>query len=171
MKYRNIMNNNEISNKEMNEENEEKPDPLAEQFDGILQSLTMFRGQITNLSQQIRGLEKIVTKEVKVLKKQAAKKNRGNRAPSGFAKPSKISKDLSDFMDTEEDEVARTEVTQFLIKYIKENNLQNEENRKIIEPDEKLKILLKLTDEDELTYFNLQRYMNIHFVKKSVAES
>ena len=62
-------------------------------------------------------------------------------------------------------EIARTEVTQFLIQYIKDNQLQFEANKKIIIPDKTLKKLLKVKDGDEVTYFNLQRLMNIHFIK------
>ena len=168
MKYKIIMAN---VNDVIHEEEESEDDQMTTQFNGVLQTLTTFRGQITALTQQIRMLEKTVKKQSKVLKKQAAKKNRGNRAPSGFAKPSQISQDLCDFMNLDEDQVARTEVTQFLIKYIKENNLQNEQNRRIIEPDNKLRVLLKIKEDDELTYFNLQRYMNIHFVKKKESVS
>ena len=76
-------------------------------------------------------------------------------------------------MSKEEDtEVARTEVTQFIIKYISEHELQNPENRKIIRPDASLKQLLGVEDGDEVTYFNLQKYMNKHFHKKtSINES
>ena len=61
-------------------------------------------------------------------------------------------------------EVARTEVTQYIIAYIKQNNLQWTKNRKIIKPDAALLSLLA-SGSDEVTYFNLQRYMNKHFVK------
>ena len=64
-------------------------------------------------------------------------------------------------------EVARTEVTQYIIKYIKEHDLQFPENRKVIKPDKSLKNLLAVPKKEEVTYFNLQRYMNRHFVKKS----
>ena len=64
-------------------------------------------------------------------------------------------------------EVARTEVTQFIISYIKTNDLQWKENRKIIKPDKALKSLLG-NGNDEVTYFNLQRYMNKHFLKKKL---
>jgi chromatin remodeling complex protein RSC6 len=60
-------------------------------------------------------------------------------------------------------ELARTEVTQYLINYIKDNNLQNEENKKCIKADNKLYKLLDLNENETLTYFNLQSYMNKHF--------
>ena len=87
------------------------------------------------------------------------------RKPSGFAKPLNVTNDLCQFMGKNKGtKIARTEVTQYLIKYIKENNLQNNNNKKNIIPDKKLKTLLKLKKKDELTYFNLQKYMNVHYI-------
>jgi upstream activation factor subunit UAF30 len=108
---------------------------------------------------------------MKGLKKEATKtKPKGNRAPSGFAKPSKVTKELCAFMNkTEGTEIARTEVTRALVAYIKENKLENTSNSKIISPDEKLKILLGIEDGQELNYFNIQKYMNKHFVKNAEA--
>jgi chromatin remodeling complex protein RSC6 len=147
----------------------EEPDLISQQFDGLLTSLSTFRSQITTLQQQLRVLERHVTKEVKQAKKIAEKhKNRGNRKPSGFARPTKISQELCGFMGRENGaEVARTEVTQFIIKYISEKNLQNPENRKIIIPDDSLIKLLGVKEEDEVTYFNIQKFMNRHFHSKT----
>ena len=61
--------------------------------------------------------------------------------------------------------MARTEVTRDINKYIRTNNLQDKENGRKIIPDSKLATLLKLNETDELTYFNLQRYMSPHFAK------
>jgi chromatin remodeling complex protein RSC6 len=145
----------------------EEPDQITIQFDGIVQTLSTFRQSITALQTQIRGLEKCVRKEVKVLRKEATKnRNKGNRKPSGFAKPSKVTDELCMFMNKDKGtEIARTEVTQFLIKYITDNSLQFAENKKIILPDATLKKLLDVKDGDEVTYFNLQGLMNKHFVK------
>ena len=106
---------------------------------------------------------------MKGLKKNAVKsKNKGNRKPSGFAKPTKVTNDLCVFLNKENGtEIARTEVTRALVAYIKENKLENESNSKIIKPDEKLKILLEIKDDEELNYFNIQKYMNKHFIKSS----
>ena len=144
---------------------------ICKQFEGIIDSLGLFKCQINGLQQQLRVLEKTVKKQMKTLKKDVTKnKNKGNRKPSGFAKPSKVTKELCEFMNkTEGTEIARTEVTRALVTYIKENKLENTENSKIISPDDKLKILLGLDDSQELTYFNIQKYMNKHFVKTAEA--
>lgn len=67
--------------------------------------------------------------------------------------------------------MARTSVTREINTYIRANNLQDPANGRKINPDAKLTILLKLKKSDELTYFNLQRYMSPHFAKSVKAEA
>jgi chromatin remodeling complex protein RSC6 len=140
------------------------------QFDQLVTQLNLMKTHITGIQQNVKQLEKSIKKQMKGLKKDVAKnKNKGNRLPSGFAKPSKVTKELCAFMNKSEGtEIARTEVTRALVAYIKENKLENTINSKIISPDDKLKILLGLDDTQELTYFNIQKYMNKHFVKNVV---
>jgi chromatin remodeling complex protein RSC6 len=92
------------------------------------------------------------------------------RKPSGFLKPMLISDELAMFLGKPlGTEMTRVDVNKELIAYIKDNDLQDKENsRKInpkINPDEKLSNLLRLKEDDELTYFNLQRYLKHHFIK------
>ena len=146
-------------------ESQPNEDAIGAQFETVLATLSAFRGQITQIQQTVRGLEKSVKKEMKGLRRDAQKgRGRGNRKRSGFAQPTKISNELCEFMEKAEGtEIARTEVTQYVIDYIRTENLQNPANRKTINPDEKLRKLLGVEVEDEVTYFNLQKYMNKHF--------
>ena len=107
-------------------------------------------------------------RELKQASKITAKKakRKGSRAPSGFVKPTKISDELATFLSKPAgSEMARTDVTREINAYIRANNLQDKENGRKINPDNKLSKLLKLGKSDELTYFNLQRYMSHHFAK------
>ena len=153
-----------MSNLEENIEND-----LFVQFEEITYGLTNVKSQINNLQQHLKILEKNIKKQMKSLKKNVLKKKiKGNRKPSGFAKPSKVTKELCDFMNKNDGtEIARTDVTKALVAYIKENKLENEKNSKIIKPDAKLKYLLGINDEEVLTYFTIQKYMNKHFLKNS----
>jgi len=142
---------------------------IAEQFSDVLNTLSSFKSQISMLANQVKALEKNVKKQMKQLEKEARKnKNKGNRKASGFAVPTQISSDLCLFMGQPEgSKMARTEVTKYIIQYIKDKNLPDKKNKKVIKPDKALKSLLDLKDADEVTYFNLQKYMNKHFVPKS----
>jgi len=89
-----------------------------------------------------------------------------SREPSGFVKPTLISDELAMFLGKPVGtEMARTEVSKMINAYLNTNGLQDSQNGKKINPDEKLRKLLRLTNEDELTYFNLQKYMKPHFIK------
>ena len=92
-------------------------------FEQLVIQLNQMKTQVTGIQQNIKQLEKSVKKKMKGLKKEVNKtKNKGNRQPSGFAKPSKVTKELCEFMNKDEgSEIARTEVTRTLVAYIKEN--------------------------------------------------
>ena len=108
-----------------------------------------------------------IKKEQKTAVKLNEKKNKGNRKPSGFAKPGPVSDELCIFMNKEKGtHMARTEVTQYIVKYIKDKSLVNNDNKKIIVPNPELKSLLAVSETDEITYFSLQRLMNRHFVSQ-----
>jgi len=94
------------------------------------------------------------------------------RAPSGFVKPIPITSELADFLGKDHGtEMARTQVTREINSYIREHNLQDPSNGRIIIPNQALRTLLRVPQKDELTYFNLQRYMSHHFVKASATTS
>ena len=145
---------------------------IASQFASISSKLQQVVAFAASLRSELRALERHAVKEIRTAQKASAKKRRkvGNRAPSGFVKPTLISKELSEFLgNTDGSEMARTEVTREINAYIRNNNLQDKENGRRINPDAKLKSLLKLKKGEELTYFNLQRYMSPHFAKTVAA--
>ena len=150
--------------------NESNLDALSEQFTTINDSLSLFKMQISTLQKLVKTLEKEVRKEIKqsVNKKELKQANKIKRAPSGFAKPSKVTKELCEFMDKPEgSEIARTEVTKALVSYIKTHNLIETNSKQKIILDDKLKSLLGIQSDitEDITYFNIQRYMNKHFYK------
>jgi hypothetical protein len=121
---------------------------------------------LASLRSELRGIERQVERELRAARKATEKKRRKNinRQPSGFVKPTLISNELAAFLGkTNGSEMARTEVTREINTYIRDNKLQDKDNGRRILPDAKLKKLLKLKDGDELTYFNLQRFMSPHF--------
>jgi upstream activation factor subunit UAF30 len=143
-------------------------------FAGSHTKLQTLVSAIAALRSELRGIERQVERELRVARKASEKKRRKNinRQPSGFVKPTLISNELAAFLGKSSgSEMARTEVTREINAYIRDNKLQDKDNGRRILPDAKLKKLLKLKDGDELTYFNLQRFMSPHFstAAKSVA--
>lgn len=141
---------------------------LTEQSVAFLSKLQQLSLMVSTLKTEYRLLEKKWNRELKAAQKLSSKRKRkaGNRAPSGFVKPTKISDELASFLGKEKGtEMARTEVTRDINKYIRNNNLQDKDNGRKINPDGKLSLLLKIQKNEELTYFNLQRYMSPHFAK------
>jgi chromatin remodeling complex protein RSC6 len=91
----------------------------------------------------------------------------GRRGPSGFVKPSIISDQLAMFLGKPVGtKMARTDVSKEINTYIRVHHLQDPFNGRRINPDEKLRKLLGVSPNDELTYFNLQKYMGRHFHKE-----
>uniref|UniRef100_A0A6C0EH90 DM2 domain-containing protein n=1 Tax=viral metagenome TaxID=1070528 RepID=A0A6C0EH90_9ZZZZ len=123
---------------------------------------------LASLKPEFKNIEKMFVRELKASQKLNTKRKRksGNRAPSGFVKPTRISDELAKFLDKPiGSEMARTDVTKDINAYIRANKLQDASNGRKIIPDKKLASLLKIKQNEELTYFNLQKFMSIHFAK------
>ena len=137
------------------------------EFSAKLQQLV---GLFSAVKSDFKTLEKAMNREMKAAAKASSKKRRntGTRKPSGFVKPTRISNELAKFLGKEiGTEMARTDVSREINAYIKAHKLQDKDNGRTIHPDAKLTKLLNVAKDDELTYFNLQRYMKHHFVKAS----
>ena len=136
-------------------------------FNNLIKEVSVLRSQCTSIISKIRNIKLQTEREKKAAVKEVKKRKMSNRAPSGFLKPTAISNELADFVGKPYgSEMARREVTLFLNQYIREHNLQNPQNGRIILADEKLRKLLKLEPTTELTYFNLQTHMTSLFPKK-----
>jgi chromatin remodeling complex protein RSC6 len=147
---------------------------LAVLFTDLNKTVHDLTSQLSLVKSQLKQVEKHVAREMRVLDKFNARKNKnkGNRAPSGFVKPTKISDELAAFLGKEPGTLmARTDVTKQITAYIRSNSLQDKANGRLILADEKLKKLLNydekaITDPAQhLSYFNLQRYLSGHFEK------
>ena len=141
---------------------------LTGDFTSFLAKLQQATSMMSSLRSEFRVLERKATRELRVAHKLNSKRKRkaGNRNPSGFVKPTLISDELAAFLGKDNgSEMARTEVTREINAYIREHKLQDTQNGRKINADDKLSGLLKLQSGDELTYFNLQKYMSPHFAK------
>jgi len=91
---------------------------------------------------------------------------------SGFQTPALLSDELCEFlqknflMDMYKGiRVSRKEVTRMINEYIVMNSLRDNEDRRVIRPNTELHKIFKSTENDHISYFNLQTYMMHHYIK------
>jgi chromatin remodeling complex protein RSC6 len=141
---------------------------VTSDYSEFMTKLQQVSSLLSALKSEFRSLEEKAVRELRTANKANAKRKRktGNRSPSGFVKPTLISVELATFLGKAAgSEMARTEVTREINEYIRTHSLQDKTNGRKINADASLMSLLKLKEGDELTYFNLQRYMSPHFAK------
>jgi chromatin remodeling complex protein RSC6 len=141
------------------------------EFNEVKETLKSALELIKTLSSSVNTLEKRVARDRKVMNKKMKGRVKRvvdpNKPPSGFAKPGPVSAELSKFLKLGKDDlIARTEVTKRITKYCQEHDLQKKEDKRTIHPDKTLRDLLRLKKGDELTFFNLQKYMKVHYPNK-----
>lgn len=148
----------------------EQPHPeIFSSFVKIIDSISLLKMQLSEVQNNIRSIEKKVKKELKTVER--AKKKREatslTKGPTGFARPMIITSELCDFIGVDKGTaISRTNVTKLLATYIEENNLKNRNSKNKIIPNDNLRQLLKLSKDDEqnLTFFNMQKHLNKHFL-------
>ena len=150
-------------------ESVEKNDLSTELNDDIAELLNNLQARTAldnSIKATVKAIEKKVAKVTKMMEKNSKKKRSNANKVSGFEKPTAISDELAKFVgEPIGTMLARTAVSKKIHEYVKSNNLQDPKNRRIINPDAKLKKLLKTNGTDELSYFNLQKYLKVHFKK------
>ena len=149
---------------------------IIEGFDELVSSIEDEINRLRESSGKSKGVKflRSLGKKVKTIRghsirvmKQKQKTNRKNNTNSGFLKPVHISTDMAKFTGWNHDELkSRVDVTKYICKYIRDNNLQNPEDRRQIIADKKLSKLLDFNSEKDdkpLTYYRIQTYMKKHF--------
>jgi len=133
---------------------------------------------LSSLKNDSKALRKQIAQDKKVAEKLAKKSSKKKRVlaegeeakprNSGFMRPVRISDELASFLGKATGTVIGRQVANDEIrKYVTAHNLKETEKGKgrNINPDAKLAALLKLPANEQLTYFNLQKYMKPHFIK------
>jgi upstream activation factor subunit UAF30 len=125
--------------------------------------------EIQQLQKDVKTLSKLVRKVYNQLIDPTGEKAAERHKNSGFNRPQKVSDELRTFLALGADEmISRSEVTKRINEYIKSNNLKHPDNGRKIVPDAKLKKLLNPTE--ELSYLNMQKFLNPHYIKGEATE-
>lgn len=152
--------------------NADNADEVAVKCAEFYAKIHTLSGLMASIKTEFKVIERTWGKKLRAASKSGGKKKSGNRAPSGFIQPTKISDKLATFLGKPVGtKMARTEVTRELNVYIRTHNLQDSANGRQINADPALSELLELKDGEVLTYFNLQKYMSPHFTKKADSDA
>jgi len=124
---------------------------------------------LRSLNKSLKQLKKDTTR---AMKQKRRNPNRAKNTSSGFMKPVGISGEMCKFTGWDASELkSRVDVTKYICGYIRDNDLQNPDDRRQIVPDKKLTALLNLDKkslkEEPLTYYSLQKKIQPHFVKSA----
>jgi chromatin remodeling complex protein RSC6 len=142
--------------------------------DSFLKASEEFQKELVPLLEE--GNHKKLLKTFKVLLNDAYRlmkikthqKKQKDATNSGFMRPVKPSVALEKFLahvgEDDSKPLTRAHLTTVICKYIKENDLQNPKDRRIIFPDEEFKKLFQITEDDTepLTYYNIQKRIQSH---------
>ena len=142
---------------------------LDEDLKGVLASLTTLRETVSLMITEVKRLDKRVHREIKDARKRKRRvraegeEGAKPRGPSIFEIPTKVTDELCVFLGHSKGTlISRSNVTKQINNYVKEKNLKNKHD---ITPDGPLRKLLQVPETEQLTYFNLQRYLNRHYIK------
>ncbi len=143
---------------------------VGDEIRGMITQLNSLREVISTLHSQLKKLDKRVHREIKDARKRKRRARTegadGEQKParlSIFEIPTRLSDDLCAFLGKPKgSEMSRSNVTKAVTTYIKEKGLKNKHD---IQPDAALRKLLAVPTGESLTYFNLQKYLNKHYVK------
>jgi upstream activation factor subunit UAF30 len=152
---------------------------VMETFDEIIKSIETEIESLRESETKTKGVKflRTLNKRLKILKNQSSRIIKQKRASSkkttnnnsGFLKPVRISKEMAKFTGFDENELkSRVDITKYICSYIKNNNLQNPEDKRQILADAKLAKLLKYDVKKEgepLTYYKVQTCLKSHFIK------
>lgn len=151
---------------------EEEQIDVSQKLKATADAIDEFAKNLKTLAKGLRAMRKLHDKELREAKKQRGGRRRvqdptKKRKPSGFHKPGPVSDELCEFLGIDKGtEIARTEVTKMLTKYIKAHDLQNPSDRRQILCNDDLKKLLRINGEQDVTFFNLQHLMKHHYPAK-----
>ena len=131
-------------------------------LDQLYTLLLATQKDLKNLAKQVRRVNTRFDDPDGSKAKERAKNNGFNRAQC-------ITPELASFLEVPEDEMlSRSAVTRRVNAYIRANDLKHPDNGRVImiEKDEKLKALLKVPEDEQLTYLNIQKYLSPHYIKE-----
>ena len=136
---------------------------MLTQANTVRETVSALVAELKRVEKRVARLQKEADKRKRRQKKPVEGEEVKPRKPSIFELPTPLSNELCTFLGRAAgSKESRSNITKAITTYVKEKNLKEKHT---IKPDAKLKALLGVADSDVLTYFNLQKYLNRHYLK------
>jgi len=116
------------------------------------------------LMKEIKALRKDMRKIRAHIEDPTGEKSKARAVNNGFNKPLDVTPELRAFLSLAADEkISRSQVTTRINGYVTEKGLKAGQN---ITLDEPLKALLHPPEGTQVTFLNIQKYINPHYIKE-----
>ena len=120
--------------------------------------------EIANVQKDLKALRKMIRKVLGDIDDPTGEKKEARTKNNGFNKPQVVSDALRSFLKLGPDEmVSRSQVTKAVNAYVTDKELKKGQN---ITLDEALQNLLSPPEGTQVTFLNIQKFLNRHYVKQ-----
>lgn len=122
----------------------------------------------SNNKKLLKAFKVFLNDAFRLLRIKTHQKKQKDASNSGFMRPVKPSSTLEKFLSNIGEDntkpLTRAHLTTVICKYIKDNDLQNPKDRRIIFPNDEFKKLFHITENETepLTYYNIQKRIQSH---------
>jgi hypothetical protein len=140
---------------------------LTSQINNLHEQLTAQKAAFAATAASLKVIEKLAARLIKKAGRKGKSKSKpvdgAPAKPCVFTEPTTVSADLGAFLGLAKGAlISRSNVTSGIVNYAKSHNLMN---KQAINTDAALRKLLGVTEADNLTILNLQKYLSKHYVK------
>ena len=126
-------------------------------------TLETIAADVQLLQKDLKGLRKMIRKVLGDIEDPTGEKKAARSQNNGFNKPQQVTEALAKFLNIPVTEmISRSQVTKAVNAYVTEKNLKAGQN---ISLDEPMKALLTVPEGTQVTFLNIQKYLNQHYVK------
>ena len=140
---------------------------LTTQINSLHEQLTAQKAAFAATAASLKVIEKLAARLIKKAGRKGKSKSKpvdgAPAKPCVFTEPTTVSVELGAFLGLAKGSlISRSNVTSGIVNYAKSHNLMN---KQAINTDAALRKLLGVTEADNLTILNLQKYLSKHYVK------
>lgn len=157
----------QIKTKTKNNKKKHKTEPdFDEKIEEIRQALKENYTQQKKLMNDLKELMTLHKKELKLTTKSGNRSNSGKH--TGFNKPEPIPPSLKKLLKIKEEMIPRSKITALLYQYFTDNKMYNTKTKKEIIPNQKIREIFGMCDDDNITFYNLQTWLKKVYKENNV---